>query len=78
MTKHDTTLKLRAVGNSTAVVLPKDVLARMNLKQGDSVTLTETPDGFLLTPYDPQFEDKVAKARDLMGRYRNTLKELAK
>ena len=44
-------LKLARVGNSVGVVLPKDMLARLKLAAGDTVYLTESPDGFRLTPY---------------------------
>lgn len=45
-------LKLTTVGNSTGVILPKEVLACLRLKKGDTVYLTESPDGLLMTPYD--------------------------
>ena len=44
------------IGNSTGVILPKEVAARLKVKKGDSVFLTETPDGYTVTPYDPEFE----------------------
>ncbi|ESQ78406.1 AbrB/MazE/SpoVT family DNA-binding domain-containing protein [Asticcacaulis sp. YBE204] len=72
-------LKLTAVGTSTGVVIPKDVLARLNVAKGDMLYLTETPDGgYSLTPYDPNFAAKMDKADDIMRRYRNTLSVLAK
>lgn len=72
-------LKVRAVGNSLGVVLPKEILARLNLKVGDSLHLTHAPDGSMrITPYDPAFEEQMRLARDGMGKYRNTLRELAK
>jgi len=74
-----THLKIRAVGNSLGVVLPKDVLSRLNLKSGDTLHLTEAPDGSMrITPYDPAFEEQMRIAREAMGKYRNTLRELAK
>jgi bifunctional DNA-binding transcriptional regulator/antitoxin component of YhaV-PrlF toxin-antitoxin module len=61
------------------VVLPKETLGRLNLKNGDSLHLTEAPDGSMrITPYDPAFEEQMRFAREGMGRYRNTLRELAK
>jgi putative addiction module antidote len=72
-------LKLRKFGNSLGVVLPKEVVARLNSKEGDAVFLTEAPDGgYRLVPYDPGFEAKMAKAEDIMSRFRNTLRILAK
>ncbi len=73
-----TTLKLTAVGTSTGVVIPKDMLARLNVAKGDTLYATETPDGYRLTPYDPDFAAKMDKADDIMRRYRNTLHVLAK
>ncbi len=73
-----TTLKLTAVGTSTGVIIPKEMLARMNVAKGDSLFVVEAPDGsYRLTPYDPSFADKMKKADDIMRRYRNTLHVLA-
>jgi putative addiction module antidote len=71
-------LKLTAVGNSAGVVFPKDVLSRMKLDKGDTVYLTETADGYRLTPYDPEFETQMDAARKVMKRRRAVLRELAK
>jgi putative addiction module antidote len=72
-------LKVRKFGNSLGVVLPKDVLTRLNTKNGEPLFLIDAPDGtYRLTPYDPVFEKKMAKAEDIIGRYRNTLHVLAK
>ncbi|HEY1943400.1 MAG TPA: AbrB/MazE/SpoVT family DNA-binding domain-containing protein [Roseiarcus sp.] len=72
-------LKLRKIGNSLGVVLPKEAVSRLNVGEGERVYLTEAPEGgYRLTPFDPTFEEKMAKARDIMRRYRNTLQALAK
>ncbi len=65
------------VGNSTGVILPKEVVARLKLKKGDSLFLTETPDGYMITPYDPEFEEQMGAAHRGMAKYRNALHELA-
>ena len=71
-------LKIRKFGNSLGVVLPKAVIQRLNVGDGAAVFLIEAPDGsYRLTPYDPAFEQKMAKAEDLIARYRNTLQALA-
>lgn len=71
--------KTRKVGNSVGLILPKEVLNRMNLQEGDRVFLTEAADGgFRITPHDPEFEKQMAAAQSVMKRYRNTLRELAK
>jgi putative addiction module antidote len=72
-------LKVRKFGNSLGIVLPKDVINRLHTGDGQPLFLIEAPDGsYRLTPYDPAFEKKMAQAEDIIGRYRNTLHELAK
>lgn len=72
-------IKLRKVGNSVGVVLPKEALARLNAAEGDALYLTETTDGgFRLTGGNPDFAEKMKVAERLSRRYRNALKELAK
>jgi putative addiction module antidote len=73
-----TKLKLTAIGNSAGVVFPKEVLARLKLEKGDSIYLTESPDGYRLTPYDPGFEAQMETARKIMKKRRAALRELAK
>lgn len=71
-------LKVRKFGNSLGVVLPKEVITRLNTKDGAPLYLVAAPDsGYRLVPYDPAFETKVAKAEDIISRYRNTLHVLA-
>jgi putative addiction module antidote len=78
MERRMTTLKLTTIGTSIGVVIPKEMLARMNLTKGDALYAVETPDGgYRLTPYDPAFVKKMEKADDIMRRYRNTLLVLA-
>lgn len=72
-------LKVRKFGNSLGVVLPKEVVNRLRTKDGEPLFLTEGPDGsYKLTPYDPAFAEKLAKAEKILDRYRNTLHVLAK
>jgi putative addiction module antidote len=72
-------LKVRKFGNSLGVVLPKEVVNRLQTADGEPLFLIEAPDGaYRLTPYDPAFEKKMAKAEEIIGRYRNTLHALAK
>jgi putative addiction module antidote len=72
------TLKLTQIGNSVGLILPKDVLARLKLEKGDTVFLTETPDGVAVRPYDPAFEEQMEAARSIMKKRRAVLHELAK
>ncbi len=72
-------LKVRKFGNSLGVVLPKEVVNRLRTKDGEPLYLNENPDGsYELTPYDPAFAEKLAKAEKILDRYRNTLHVLAK
>lgn len=71
-------VKLRSVGNSVGVVFPKELLARYNLSEGDTVQVVETADGFLLTPVSPDTEAQLQLGRELMKRYRETFAALAK
>jgi putative addiction module antidote len=72
-------LKVRKFGSSLGVVPPKEVINRLQTKDGEPLFLVERPNGtYRLTAYDPAFEKKMAKAEDIMRRYRNTLHVLAK
>jgi putative addiction module antidote len=72
-------LKVRKFGNSLGVVLPREVINRLNTADGEPLFLIEAADGsYRLTPYDPGFEKKMKKAEEIIGRYRNTLHTLAK
>ena len=71
-------LEIKKIGNSTGIILPKEILARLNMTLGDEVTATVTPEGLMLRQSDPVFEKGMAIARKAMKTYRNTLKELAK
>jgi putative addiction module antidote len=71
-------LKVRRVGNSVGVVLPKEALARLNVNSGDLLYITDAPDGFRITAADPEFEKQMHLAEKGMKRYRNALRELAK
>ena len=71
-------LKLRKVGNSVGLVLPREVLSHLNVAEGDTVTLTEAQDGVRLSGSDPEFAKTMAVFESLNRRYRNALHELAK
>jgi len=72
-------LQVRKIGNSIGLILPKEMVARLNLKEGDKLFPALQPDGGLvLTPLDPDFEKAMLVARRGMKRYQNALAELAK
>lgn len=73
-----TALKVTQIGNSVGVILPKEVLARLKVQKGDSLFLTDLPDGVTLRPYDDEFAEQMTLAREIMKEYRDVLHELAK
>ncbi|MBK6972249.1 MAG: AbrB/MazE/SpoVT family DNA-binding domain-containing protein [Sterolibacteriaceae bacterium] len=72
------TLKLAQIGNSVGLVLPKEVLARLKLEKGDTVFLTDSPEGLRITPYDPSLAEQIEAGRDFMREFRDTFHQLAK
>lgn len=72
-------IKIRKIGNAHGVILPREILNKLHVKDGDKLFLTEAADGsYRITPYDPEFEKQMALAKKSMTRYRNALRELAK
>ena len=71
-------LKLIPIGNSTGIVLPKDVLRDLGATQGDSLIVVRTPNGVELRVGDPEFESDMKLARQIMREDRAILRELAK
>ena len=71
-------LKLMQIGNSVGLVLPKEAAARLKVEKGDVVFLTESPDGYRISPYDPVSEKQMKAAERVMKKRRNVLRALAK
>ena len=71
-------LKVRRVGNSAAVTLPKEALAKLRVREGDTLVLTESKEGFYITPYDEAFVDAMSAFEETRRKYRNALRELGK
>jgi len=71
-------LKLMQIGNSVGFVLPKEAAARLKVEKGDVVFLTESPEGYRISPYDPAFEKQMRGAERIMKKRRNVLRALAK
>jgi putative addiction module antidote len=69
-------VKVLTVGNSTGIVLPKDLLTKLKIQKGDFLYATETPYGFQLTPYNEKFAKTMEAATEVMRRYRDTLQRL--
>jgi putative addiction module antidote len=70
-------LKLIAVGNSTGVILPKELLEKLRVEKGDELQVLETPDGFRVTPFDDEFGRQLDVAERVMREDRDILRKLA-
>jgi len=70
-------VKLRRIGNSLGAVFPRAALERLNLHEGERIFLTETPDGYRITPFDPEFARQMEIAEEGMAAFRNTLRALS-
>lgn len=77
-TPANVVLKVRKIGNSHGVVLPKDLLARLRVGEGDELSVTETPTGLQLHRKDDEFEEHMRLVEKVMARYPNTMRALAK
>jgi len=71
-------LAIRRVGNSLGLTLPAEPARMLRVKEGDTIYLTETPEGYQLVAHDPDFEKTMKTAEGFMKRYRNALRELAR
>ena len=71
-------LKLRALGTSTAVILPREMLARLRVTKDDALFAIEAPDGYLLTACDPRLQTQLRLGREFMSQYRDAFRALAK
>jgi putative addiction module antidote len=72
------TLKVRKIGNSLGVVLPKDVLAKLRVSEGDELSVSETPNGVALAAADQDSAELMKLAEDIMRKRRRVLRALAK
>ncbi len=72
-------LQLRKIGNSVGLILSKDLLARLHLKEGDKLSIIEqTEHGLKLTPHNPTHSKAMEIARQIMDEYKDTFREIAK
>ncbi len=71
-------LKVRRIGNSLGVTLPKEALEKLAVEEGDVLILTQAPDGFRVTPYDETFAKAMEAFERTHRKYRNAFRELAK
>jgi putative addiction module antidote len=72
-------LQIRRIGNSVGLILPKELLARLKLKEGDKLHVIEEPErAFRLSPYDAKHAKAMEIARQVMHEYQDTFRALAK
>lgn len=72
------TLKLRKVGKSTGLILPKEMLGHLHAKEGQELFAIETPTGYTITTLDPRVQRQVEPGETFMDRYRDVFATLAK
>jgi len=71
-------IEIKKIGNSDGLILPRELMARLDLKRGQQLHITELAGvGFQVLPYDPDFEKAMNIADEVMGEYRDTLATLA-
>jgi putative addiction module antidote len=72
-------VQIKKIGNSLGLILSKDLLSRLKLKEGDKLHIVEqTERGIKLSPYDPKHARTMEIARKVMHEYRDTFAALAK
>lgn len=72
-------LQIKKIGNSLGLILPKELLARLKLQEGDKLHVVEqTERGVKLSPYDPKHAKAMEIARHSFRKYADTYKALAK
>jgi len=70
-------LKVTAIGNSTGVILPKELLEKLRVSRGDELMVHETPDGIVLSPFNAEFAYQMDVAEKIMREDRDLLRKLA-
>ncbi|MBB5344680.1 AbrB/MazE/SpoVT family DNA-binding domain-containing protein [Tunturibacter empetritectus] len=72
-----TAVKITTIGNSVGIVLPKEILSHLHVEKGDTLYVTESPDGIRLSPYDAALGRKLDAFEQVMRENRDVLKKLA-
>ena len=72
-----TKAKVISIGNSAGIILPKETLARLNVQKGDTLYITDGPEGIRLMPFDQDFATQMEAAREVMRENRDVLHKLA-
>lgn len=74
---NTTQIKLTAIGNSVGAIFPKELLEKLRVSKGDTLTVSETPNGINISAYDEKVDRQMAIAQRIMRENRNMLKKLA-
>ena len=69
---------MQKIGNSAGVILPKELLAELGAEIGGTLSVVRTAKGIELFVSDDEFDKQMKIAREVMVRYRDALRELAK
>ena len=70
--------KVRKVGNSSVVTMSLEMLAALDVKDGDTVYVTRSDDsGLKISAYDPQVVAALEAAERVMDENRDLLQALA-
>lgn len=67
------TVRLRKIGNSFGFTIPKELMEKYNLQEGEELYVVEISDGFTLTPYDPEFEKWASSFENTNSKFKNTV-----
>lgn len=70
-------LKITTIGNSTGIILPKEILEKLRVSKGDTLFAVETSNGIELTPYNPEVAEQLKLAEQVMREDRDALRKLA-
>ena len=70
-------LTLISIGDSVGMILPDEILSRLNVSVGDNLYVTQTHDGIELRRFDPEYEEDMAIAERVMSEDRDVLRRLS-
>ena len=70
--------KVKRIGGSLALIVPKVVADSMDLKEGDEMFISSNQDGMNVSPFDPEFAAAMEDAREFMRSHKNAFHELSK
>ena len=74
--RMNTPLKVTKIGNSAGVILPKELLAHLDVAIGETLSVSKTPHGIELSAREPDFDPQMATAREVIARRKRALREL--